>query len=107
MQNDLLHRIQAVLVIDLQQTNTRDSEVLGEGGYGSVFRAEATDKSISYSQYIRNQANCRSRGIKTVAVKCEKYSRSMLHIEVAVLKAAKNASVKHLCELYDYVSHEI
>ncbi|PAV79443.1 hypothetical protein WR25_10637 [Diploscapter pachys] len=86
---DRLPQIGDGFVTDNNRHRIKLTEVLGEGGYGSVFRAEATDKS---------------GGAKTVAVKCEKYSRSMLHIEVAVLKAAKNASVKHICELYDYGS---
>ncbi|PIO72557.1 hypothetical protein TELCIR_05502, partial [Teladorsagia circumcincta] len=38
-----------------------------------------------------------------VAVKTEKYSKSMLHIEVGVLKAANAAKAKHFCELIDYL----
>ncbi|VDL76511.1 unnamed protein product [Nippostrongylus brasiliensis] len=59
-------------------------QVLGDGGYGTVFLSED--------------------GTKPVAVKTEKYSKSMLHIEVGVLKAANAARAKHFCELIDYVS---
>ncbi|KAE9411785.1 hypothetical protein Angca_001805, partial [Angiostrongylus cantonensis] len=38
------------------------------------------------------------------AVKTEKYSKSMLHVEVGVLKAANAAKAKHFCELMDYGS---
>ncbi|KJH45966.1 hypothetical protein DICVIV_07967 [Dictyocaulus viviparus] len=43
---------------------------------------------------------------KLVAVKTEKYSKSMLHVEVGVLKAAKAAKAKHFCELIDYGSNK-
>lgn len=38
-----------------------------------------------------------------MAVKTERYSKSMLHIEVGVLKAANAAKAKHFCDLIDYV----
>ncbi|WKY04023.1 hypothetical protein Q1695_005196 [Nippostrongylus brasiliensis] len=61
-------------------------QVLGDGGYGTVFLSED--------------------GTKPVAVKTEKYSKSMLHIEVGVLKAANAARAKHFCELIDYGSNK-
>ncbi|VDO36521.1 unnamed protein product [Haemonchus placei] len=61
-------------------------QVLGDGGYGTVFLSED--------------------GQKPVAVKTEKYSKSMLHIEVGVLKAANAAKAKHFCELIDYGSNK-
>ncbi|KAE9412707.1 hypothetical protein Angca_007103 [Angiostrongylus cantonensis] len=57
-------------------------KVLGEGGYGTVFLSQD--------------------GAKLVAVKTEKFSTSMLHADVGVLKAAKAAKAKHFCELLDY-----
>uniref|UniRef100_A0A0K0D2G9 Protein kinase domain-containing protein n=1 Tax=Angiostrongylus cantonensis TaxID=6313 RepID=A0A0K0D2G9_ANGCA len=59
-------------------------KVLGEGGYGIVFLSQD--------------------GERLVAVKTEKYSKSMLHVEVGVLKAANAAKAKHFCELMDYGS---
>ncbi|CAJ0601171.1 unnamed protein product [Cylicocyclus nassatus] len=59
---------------------------LGDGGYGIVFLSED--------------------GNRPVAVKTEKYSKSMLHIEVGVLKAANAAKAKHFCELIDYGSNK-
>ncbi|KAK5971122.1 hypothetical protein GCK32_006739, partial [Trichostrongylus colubriformis] len=47
-----------------------------------------------------------ARTHRPVAVKTEKYSKSMLHIEVAVLKAANAAKAKHFCELIDYGSNK-
>uniref|UniRef100_A0A0K0D3U8 Protein kinase domain-containing protein n=1 Tax=Angiostrongylus cantonensis TaxID=6313 RepID=A0A0K0D3U8_ANGCA len=41
---------------------------------------------------------------RSVAVKTEKFSRSMLHIDVGVLKAAKAAKARHFCDLIDYGS---
>ncbi|KAL6740380.1 hypothetical protein Aduo_013739 [Ancylostoma duodenale] len=61
-------------------------QVLGDGGYGIVFLSEDGDKQV--------------------AVKTEKYSKSMLHIEVGVLKAANAAKAKHFCELIDYGSNK-
>ncbi|KAK6730752.1 hypothetical protein RB195_007305 [Necator americanus] len=58
-------------------------QILGDGGYGTVF--------LSQNSQNRN-----------LAVKTEKYSKSMLHIEVNVLKAANAAKCKHFCQLYDY-----
>ncbi|KAE9416557.1 hypothetical protein Angca_007479, partial [Angiostrongylus cantonensis] len=57
-------------------------QILGDGGYGTVFLSQNTQKNV--------------------AVKTEKYSKSMLHIEVNVLKAANAANCKHFCQLYDY-----
>ncbi|KAJ1369613.1 hypothetical protein KIN20_031102 [Parelaphostrongylus tenuis] len=37
-----------------------------------------------------------------VAVKTEKYSKSKLHVEVEVLKAANATKTKHFCELIDF-----
>ncbi|RCN45827.1 hypothetical protein ANCCAN_08124 [Ancylostoma caninum] len=59
-------------------------QILGDGGYGTVF--------LSQNSQNRN-----------IAVKTEKYSKSMLHIEVNVLKAANAAKCKHFCQLFDYV----
>lgn len=58
--------------------------MLGDGGYGTVFLSSSGDEGV--------------------AVKTEKYSKSMLHIEVNVLKAANNANSKHFCTLFDYGS---
>ncbi|KJH48261.1 hypothetical protein DICVIV_05623 [Dictyocaulus viviparus] len=57
-------------------------QILGDGGYGTVFLSQNMQKNV--------------------AVKTEKYSKSMLHIEVNVLKAANAANCKHFCQLYDY-----
>lgn len=40
---------------------------------------------------------------RRVAVKAEKYSRSMLHIEARVMRAAAHHNCRHICELLDYV----
>ncbi|VDM95696.1 unnamed protein product [Thelazia callipaeda] len=56
--------------------------ILGEGGYGKVFQAIQNGKSY--------------------ALKAEKYSNSMLHIEITVLKAALKKGAEHICELHDY-----
>uniref|UniRef100_A0A1I7XUC3 Protein kinase domain-containing protein n=1 Tax=Heterorhabditis bacteriophora TaxID=37862 RepID=A0A1I7XUC3_HETBA len=61
-------------------------QILGDGGYGTVFLSQDGDKRI--------------------AVKTEKYSKSMLHIEVNVLKAANAAKAKHFCDLIDYGSNK-
>ncbi|KHJ93234.1 hypothetical protein OESDEN_06859 [Oesophagostomum dentatum] len=45
---------------------------------------------------------CENFSSRNIAVKTEKYSKSMLHIEVNVLKAANAAKCKHFCQLYDY-----
>lgn len=60
-------------------------QILGEGGYGTVFRAYDESRS-SY-----------------VALKAEKWTKTVLRIELGVLRAAK-VSNKHFCTLYDYVS---
>ncbi|VDM60327.1 unnamed protein product [Angiostrongylus costaricensis] len=61
-------------------------KVLGEGGYGTVFLSQDGERSV--------------------AVKTEKFSKSMLHIDVGVLKAAKAAKARHFCELIDYGSNK-
>uniref|UniRef100_A0A914Z6Y6 Protein kinase domain-containing protein n=1 Tax=Panagrolaimus superbus TaxID=310955 RepID=A0A914Z6Y6_9BILA len=58
-------------------------QVIGDGGYGTV---------LSVVDEVTK---------KTYAVKTEKYSRSMLHIEVAVLRAARDSRCKHFAQLID------
>ncbi|KAI6226528.1 Protein kinase domain-containing protein [Aphelenchoides fujianensis] len=58
--------------------------VLGEGGYGIVFAGLLPD------------------GTGRVAVKTEKFSRSVLHVEAQVLKTAGRARCRRLVELIDY-----
>ncbi|XGW22244.1 hypothetical protein V3C99_004897 [Haemonchus contortus] len=69
--------------ITAEENRYRLLQILGDGGYGTVF----------LSQNAQN---------RNIAVKTEKYSKSMLHIEVNVLKAANAAKCKHFCQLYDY-----
>ncbi|CAD6184910.1 unnamed protein product [Caenorhabditis auriculariae] len=71
-------------IVTENQKKYKLQSILGDGGYGTVF--------LSHDKETR------------VAVKTEKYSRSMLHIEVNVLKAANLASCKHFCDLMDYGS---
>ncbi|KAJ1373717.1 hypothetical protein KIN20_036206 [Parelaphostrongylus tenuis] len=66
-----------------EENRYRLLQILGDGGYGTVFLSQNTQN-------------------RNVAVKTEKYSKSMLHIEVNVLKAANAAGCKHFCQLYDY-----
>ncbi|KHN77422.1 putative serine/threonine-protein kinase [Toxocara canis] len=56
---------------------------IGEGGYGTVF--EGSDSND-----------------RRVAIKAEKYSKSMLHVEVCAMKAAARVHAEHICELIDY-----
>ncbi|VDK30031.1 unnamed protein product [Gongylonema pulchrum] len=50
------------------------------------------------SQCSFTPTTCRRR----VAVKVEKYSKSMLHVEASVLRAATRRHSEHICELIDY-----
>ncbi|CAJ0950225.1 unnamed protein product, partial [Mesorhabditis belari] len=74
--------------LQIENRRYRLQAVLGDGGYGTVFLA--TD------------------GERKLAVKCERYSKSMLHIEVNVLRVANEQKCKHICDLVDYgsVRHE-
>ncbi|VDO27022.1 unnamed protein product [Haemonchus placei] len=74
--------------ITADENRYRLLQILGDGGYGTVF----------LSQNAQN---------RNIAVKTEKYSKSMLHIEVNVLKAANAAKCKHFCQLYDYAIEEL
>ncbi|MFH4976163.1 hypothetical protein AB6A40_002872 [Gnathostoma spinigerum] len=65
-------------------TSYKLTAVVGEGGYGIVFQTQYRDRQV--------------------ALKAEKYSKSMLHVEISVLKAALKRQCQHLCELYDYGS---
>ncbi|CAD5224571.1 unnamed protein product [Bursaphelenchus xylophilus] len=56
--------------------------VLGEGGYGTVFEAN----------------DCDSRAY---ALKAEKWSKTVLKIEIGVLKATNARSCRHFCTLFD------
>ncbi|CAG9538724.1 unnamed protein product [Cercopithifilaria johnstoni] len=58
--------------------------VIGEGGYGSVFLARCENDE------------------KSVALKAEKFSKTVLRIEVAVLQIANQRHCKHICKMYDY-----
>ncbi|VDK20878.1 unnamed protein product [Anisakis simplex] len=40
--------------------------------------------------------------LRRVAIKAEKYSRSMLHIEARVMRISASRGCKHLCRLFDY-----
>ncbi|CAJ0579906.1 unnamed protein product, partial [Mesorhabditis spiculigera] len=71
-------------VIVSGQASYRLDTVIGDGGYGQVFMA--------------------SEGGKKFAVKCEKYSRSMLRIECNVLRELNAAKCKHICEMFAYGS---
>jgi len=60
-------------------------QVLGEGGYGTVFKA------------IEESTN------RIVALKAEKWSKTVLKIELGVLKVTNNAkAAKHFCQLVDH-----
>ncbi|VDM41867.1 unnamed protein product [Toxocara canis] len=56
--------------------------IIGEGGYGIVFESFNSERRV--------------------AVKAEKYSRSMLHIEARVMRAAAHRRCRHICHLFDY-----
>ncbi|KAI6234318.1 Protein kinase domain-containing protein [Aphelenchoides fujianensis] len=57
--------------------------VLGEGGYGTVFEAQ-DDAS------------------RTFALKAEKWSKTVLKVEISVLKATGAARCQHFCQLSDF-----
>ncbi|CAJ0573084.1 unnamed protein product, partial [Mesorhabditis spiculigera] len=69
---------QAGDVIHINGLSFKLDSVIGDGGYGQVFLS--------------------SDGTRKLAVKCEKYSRSMLHVEVNVLLHAAEQKCKHFCE---------
>ncbi|VBB33483.1 unnamed protein product [Acanthocheilonema viteae] len=58
--------------------------VIGEGGYGSVFLARCENDETS------------------VALKAEKFSKTVLRIEIGVLRVANQRNCKHICKMYDY-----
>ncbi|VDM95991.1 unnamed protein product [Thelazia callipaeda] len=58
--------------------------IIGEGGYGSVFLAMCENDR------------------KEMALKAEKFSRTVLKIEVGVLRVANQRRCKHICKMYDY-----
>uniref|UniRef100_A0A915APC5 Protein kinase domain-containing protein n=1 Tax=Parascaris univalens TaxID=6257 RepID=A0A915APC5_PARUN len=59
-------------------------ELIGEGGYGCVFRASTSGDE------------------KYVALKAEKYTKTVLKIEIGVLKVANQRDCKHICKMHDY-----
>ncbi|KAK0423471.1 hypothetical protein QR680_008159 [Steinernema hermaphroditum] len=63
------------------QRQFRLNTIIGEGGYGTVFECQAVDAKRKY------------------ACKAEKWSKTMLKIEISVLKAANVKHCKHFCEL--------
>ncbi|EFO18269.1 CK1/WORM6 protein kinase [Loa loa] len=58
--------------------------VIGEGGYGSVFLAKCENDE------------------KLVALKAEKFSKTVLKIEIEALQVANRRHCKHICKIYDY-----
>uniref|UniRef100_A0A915PZP7 Protein kinase domain-containing protein n=1 Tax=Setaria digitata TaxID=48799 RepID=A0A915PZP7_9BILA len=58
--------------------------VIGEGGYGSVFLARCENDR------------------KAVALKAEKFSKTVLKVEIGVLRVANQRQCKHMCKMYDY-----
>ncbi|CAD5215523.1 unnamed protein product [Bursaphelenchus xylophilus] len=80
--NEKLPQVNEFLIGEKTRKKYRILSVIGDGGYGTVF--EATDE------------------IRKVAVKTEKYSKSMLHIEVNVLRVANAEHCKHIVELIDH-----
>uniref|UniRef100_A0A7E4WCP1 Protein kinase domain-containing protein n=1 Tax=Panagrellus redivivus TaxID=6233 RepID=A0A7E4WCP1_PANRE len=70
-------------VDELVMQRYRVTKVIGDGGYGTVLAVFDENTKKSY------------------AIKTEKYSRSMLHIEVHVLRTARDRNCKHFAELID------
>ncbi|VDN52660.1 unnamed protein product [Dracunculus medinensis] len=60
----------------------RLDSVIGKGGYGIIFRGSSENASV--------------------AIKVEKYSKSMLHIEADVMRTAARKRCKHICQLLDW-----
>uniref|UniRef100_A0A0R3RIU8 Protein kinase domain-containing protein n=1 Tax=Elaeophora elaphi TaxID=1147741 RepID=A0A0R3RIU8_9BILA len=58
--------------------------IIGEGGYGSVFLARCENDE------------------KSVALKAEKFSKTVLRVEIGVLRVANERHCKHICKMYDY-----
>ncbi|KAI6174185.1 Protein kinase domain-containing protein [Aphelenchoides besseyi] len=83
--NDSMERLPQVnetIAGKMTHVTYRLLSVIGDGGYGTVF--EATD------------------GVRKVAVKTEKFSRSMLHVEAHVLRTATRTRCNRIAELIDY-----
>ncbi|KAI6231680.1 Protein kinase domain-containing protein [Aphelenchoides besseyi] len=64
--------------------------ILGEGGYGQVFEAQDEASRVNSST------------IRTFALKAEKWSKTVLKIEISVLKAINQRNSKHFCLLTDF-----
>uniref|UniRef100_A0A914ZH05 Protein kinase domain-containing protein n=1 Tax=Parascaris univalens TaxID=6257 RepID=A0A914ZH05_PARUN len=56
--------------------------IIGEGGYGIIFESFNSERRV--------------------AIKTEKYSKSMLHIEARVMRISARHRCQHFCELFDY-----
>ncbi|KAI6232003.1 Protein kinase domain-containing protein [Aphelenchoides besseyi] len=78
---DRLPNVGDVLLSETNRSYTL-SEVIGSGGYGTVFKA--------------------NRDTRSVALKAEKMSKTLLKVEIAVLKAANQRRCKHFCQLFDF-----
>ncbi|GMS99567.1 hypothetical protein PENTCL1PPCAC_21742, partial [Pristionchus entomophagus] len=74
--NDVIHSSSSSYRLGLQ---------LGDGGYGVVFM-------------------CKDKNDNMVAIKIEKYNRSMLPIEIEVMRTARKADCKHFVEPIDHGS---
>lgn len=72
--NDTIHSSSSSYLLGLQ---------LGDGGYGVVFM-------------------CKDKNENMVAIKIEKYNRSMLPIEIEVMRSARKANCKHFVEPIDH-----
>ncbi|VDM44188.1 unnamed protein product [Toxocara canis] len=72
------------VVISSKDKSYKLVELIGEGGYGCVFRASTGGDN------------------KFVALKAEKYTKTVLKIEIGVLKVANTRDCKHICVMHDY-----
>lgn len=79
---DRLPQVNETIVSEKSHKKYRLISVLGSGGYGTVF--EATDET------------------RKLAVKTEKYSKSMLRIEASVLKVASQHRCSRIVEFIEY-----
>jgi hypothetical protein len=101
-QNDRLPQVNEIIISDKTHKKYRLVSILGSGGYVSFLRFLHSFTSLFQGTVFEATDDSRKLAIKT-----EKYSKSMLRIEANVLKLATQMRCTRIAEFIEYVSFKI
>jgi len=83
--------VRAGFTFESERYNYKLEELIGDGGYGQVFEADAISKG-------------KKQDTKRLAVKLERRSGAT-DIEARVLETAKDKNCRHIPKIFDHVSY--